>query len=227
MLRELLLRDVVSHRRALIGSAVSLMLILATWVLATRGDAIKNADAAGMLGGGLFLVSLIPISLHIREIMQGTLGDLLALPVARWDIVRLRFIEGLLACSLYLALYLLVCAAAFRPSPANLAKILGNFEVRCVVALALSYPMPFVLQGSRKCMAWAFIPPAICYTLFLLLCVKLGAHRAGELVSALIHRLEAIHGDGLGAALLDCGILLLILLASYRLSLWAIEKAEV
>lgn len=225
MLRELLLRDVAGcHRRVLIGSGVSVALILATWTLATRNDPDWIQGAGPILGIMLFLGSVIPVSLHLREGMLGTLGDLLALPVSRREVVRLRFAEGILACLLCVGVYLLVTVAVFHPSGAVLRGILRLPALFWVPAVAISYPMPFVLRGKP----WSFLAPALMAVLlpgWMALRV-FGPDSLNRLVDGVIRWGYALHGLRLGALGLDDLLPVLLLLGSYRLSVWAFERGD-
>lgn len=156
MLPSLLRRDLRLHWDVLV--LPFLVLGLAMGILATV-DTVR-----GMLGltfiGALF-VPFLPMTIHLREAAQGTLGDLLALPVSRRDLVTLRYLEFLAfgGVALILAhtgtwLALSVMKRGVAPFPvmdAGAGLVLGMLGLLC-----FAWPMPFALRWGGKGIALAY-----------------------------------------------------------------------
>jgi hypothetical protein len=225
MLPELLMRDFVLHRRALLGAALTVVLVLAAWTLGSWDSMDWVDGAAGILALELFLVAILPAGLHLRETLQGTLGDLLVLPVQRRDLVALRFLEGFLACAGVLVLFLAVVLVKGHPSPRVLGRILGSPFLVWIPAMVLAYSLPFALRGRLRTAQWGMAVPMALIPLGGLAHV-FGTERLARTADRVLQRLSDLHGHAAGALLLDGAIPLLLLAASFALSLRVIERAE-
>jgi len=227
MLPALLRRDLKTHRRILIGACVSLALILATGVLALWAEPSNSEQLQVFLGMGLFLASLLAISLQLRESMADTLGDLLALPVSRREIVRLRYLEGLLACALYVPFYLVVCGACFHLSPRALAHLLHTPALFWIPAGVLGYLLPFGMRGMKS-LAGAYLSLCACGLPLILI----SAFRASwmdqlqQFTMAVSQVWDQLHGHLLSACLVDYVLPCLVLAASYHLAVWFFERVQ-
>ena len=93
MLNFLLLRDWKLHKDALllVGLIVLLMVPLGFLDL-PRDEARFLLPMFGRVAFGLGC--LLPFLVHFRELQQGTFGDLLTLPIARCELVNLRWAEA-------------------------------------------------------------------------------------------------------------------------------------
>jgi len=181
---KLLRRDLSCHRRVVCAAFVAPLLLLAI------GIQIGGVRDGVAMGGfiGLLLMGLLPLTLHLRESMLGTLPDLLALPVARRELVRLRFLEGLLVCAAFLLLGGLLALVCTRPHPADVKAALSRTLLNVllwVLVITLAYPLPFVLRWGARGLAAAFGALVGIYFLLvlaLLALVRLGVMPSGYLL---------------------------------------------
>ena len=147
MLRELLLRDLRLHRSALI---IPLLLAL--------GHLIAGACNRKLLYSipmDLAVVAFLPMMLELREYGQGTLADLAALPISRREIVRLRYLEGLLATAAMIGFLEAGMAIVLRRvwhEPAALQILSGEYQLTVALILlgCLAAPLPIYLRWGLK-----------------------------------------------------------------------------
>ncbi len=223
MLRELLLRDLTLHRRVLAAAAVYPFL-LAAYLGFGPGANVEGVLVLFLIFG-LVLLALLPLSLQAREGMLGTLGDLLALPASRREIVRLRFLEGLIAlglCFLLLAQASLLLKGTW---PAALFEVLRSPAPLWILFLFLAYPMPFYLRWKGRGVALAYA--ILIGGAFGFMRLEWQAYRSGHSLAPLVW-LGRLH-DAWGlvsARLMEYGGPLLLLALFYRLSVWALERLE-
>ena len=224
MLRELLLRDLALHRRVLLTAAVS-PIVIALSALAIPGNALpwEGALAASMMFG-LVLVTGLPLTLHFRERSLGTLADLLVLPVARRELVRLRFLEACLAM-LTLELVFVTFWAVLRPGEVRgLLGFMGSQAPLWILFIFMAYPLPFALRWGGWGVASAM--GALFGSVFLVGQVLLRwgiPHWLGGLWE-LVSRVRAT--GPLTAGFMDFSLPLLLLAAAYRLSVRAMERIQ-
>jgi hypothetical protein len=226
MLPELLLRDLTLHRRVLLAAAFTPLLLLVSVAL-TRGQ--ESRDFAAMhLVFGLMLVSLLPLSLQIREERLGTLGELLALPVARRDIVRLRFLQGLLACLCFCLLHMLCWVGIHRPALGVVAEVFLSPALLWFLAIFLAYPLPFAFRWGAKGVLGAFILLISgCMVWLFLVVVGPGIYgyqwmRIFPRSVEWIQKATGAYGSWFGT----WGLPILLLGGFYRLSLWAFDRVD-
>ena len=132
-MRNLLLRDWKLYKDALllIGTAILLMAPLSFFSLSPE-DLHVLMPMLGRIAFGLGC--LMPFLIHVRERQQGTFGDLLALPIARRDVVKLRWAEGLFFAVLF---FLLVTLPSLHAWP-----------FREMVAAHWSGTLPWIFLGA-------------------------------------------------------------------------------
>jgi|GEM_PF-4701739 len=129
MIEALIRRDWKLHKEALLllGVIVVLMMPVSFFNLPLTEEKFLIA----LLGRIAFgLGCLMPFLVHTRERLQGTFGDLLALPIARLDLVWLRWVEALVVGGLFLLL-------ATLPG-------LHHFNLRELAAPHLSCTLPWI-----------------------------------------------------------------------------------
>ena len=154
MLLDLLIRDLSLHRRVLWAATV-LPLVLAV-TLGITPSANGEGVAILMVAFGLALIALLPLSLQAREGMLGTLGDLLALPIARRDLVRLRYLEGLLFSLAYAVVHLVSWTAFHRATPTAVWAVFRSPAPTWILLIFLAWPLPFYLRWRGKGVGLAF-----------------------------------------------------------------------
>lgn len=219
MLPRLLRRDLRLHWDVLV--LPFLILGLAMGVLATV-DKVR-----GMLGltfiGALF-VPFLPMTIHLREAAQGTLGDLLALPVSRRDIVGLRYLEFLAfgGVALVLAhggawLALSVMKRGMAPFPVMDAG--GGLVLGVLLLFCFAWPMPFALRWGGKGIALAYALLGLGYAGPLLLLPREVEAAAPAVFRSLNHLLQ--HPGQMALGILG------LLLVSYLASLKAFDGVDV
>lgn len=230
MLPELLLRDLTIHRRVLLAAACLPLLFLGAAALAPPQS--EGATALMSLMFGLLLLALLPVSLQVRESTLGTLGDLLSLPVARGEIVHLRFLEGLLACLLFLPCHLLLSIGFQPPPPGSIRDVLLSPTLLWVLVIFLAYPLPFALKWGGKGIGLAF---GILIAGFFTWAFTMTFGRNVPGLAGFFRLLQAVETvagqahrawGGASAALMDFGVPLLILAGLYGISLRVIDHVE-
>jgi hypothetical protein len=220
MLCRLLLRDLTLHRRVLAISALVPLLLLAGLTL-TPKEAQEGFPVMFLLLG-LVLLSCLPVSLHFREGTLGTLGDLLALPVARRDLVHLRYLEGVIVCAAFLGVYLLVWIPLWHPAARDFRSFFGSPFLLWMFVIFLAYPLPFALRWGGRGMGAALGLLVGGFTLWVY-----GVMRVPSLL--LQARVAAAHGAlvrTFGAPVADFGVPLLLLGFLYALSVWAMARVD-
>ncbi len=169
MLLELLKRDLRLHRLFLLTP-----LLIA--LVAGIGGAERQSDVAGFFTGIAIIAScFLPLSFHLRELSEGTLPALLALPVPRERVVALRYLEAALlpvVAVLLLALSGLV-STALRGGGGDPLILVGLAHHPLALAwsffLWFAYPLPAVLRWGGKGLMVAYgVPGLILFTLFFL-----------------------------------------------------------
>ncbi|HEX9081847.1 MAG TPA: hypothetical protein VF768_06180 [Holophagaceae bacterium] len=224
MLRSLLLRDLSLHRRVLLTASVLPVLFLVLVAAVPGPGAQGQAVIQWILG--LLILAQLPHSLHLREGRLGTLGGLLVLPLRRRDVVRLRFLEGLLGCVAFTGIYFVGWILVQHLSWAALQDLATTSAPIWVLLVFLAYPAPFVFRwgGAGLAVALGLLFGSQLLWAFL---VVYGRHFP---YLGWVFRLEAwgrhlqVHGAP-GTALAWATPLLLIY-GFYRLSCWAIERVE-
>lgn len=161
MLLNLLKRDLKLHWDALVLPTLVLGLGLGALMLAEEG-----VKLTGLILETSFLIPMLPLALHLRESMQGTLGDLLVLPVSRADVVRLRYAEVLLFSAGMLALahagaWIALSAAAHQPIPISFMGRDQFLGVGILLLFWFAYPMPFFLRWGLKGLGFAYFPVVV------------------------------------------------------------------
>ncbi len=94
MQNALLLRDWKLHKDALLllGLIVAIIVPVSFLGLPREEESFLIPMLARLAFG---LGCLLPFLVHYRELQQGTLGDILALPIARRDLVKLRWLQAI------------------------------------------------------------------------------------------------------------------------------------
>ncbi len=156
MLLRLLKRDMRLHWDALVVPLLILILVMGVIGIVNQGAAI-----AGLLLIGFLFIPILPMAIHVREASQGTMGDLVSLPVSRKDVVRLRYLEVLLftAAALILAhlgTWAVLSAAAHAAVQFQFIDRSGLFVMGMLLLCFFAYPMPFALRWEGKGIAFAF-----------------------------------------------------------------------
>jgi len=226
MLLELLLRDLALHRRVLLAAAFTPLLLLGSVVLTTKANAEGVSGVSLVIG--LMLVSVLPVSLHLREGMLGTLGDLMALPVARREIVRLRFFQGLLGSLVYCLLHLLVWIGFHRPSMAMVRELFLSPVLLWFLAIFLAYPLPFAFRwgGKGVLLAAALLMSGFMLWIFLMFIGPgLLGYQWMRIFPQAIDRLQKA-GGAFGSWFGTWGLPILLLAGFYRLSLWTFDRVD-
>jgi hypothetical protein len=153
MLLKLLKRDLQLHRLLLI---VPLLAILPWGYL---GAAHVKDDATEPICVLIVLVTiLLPLSFHLRERSEGTMGELASLPIPRAGIVSLRFLEALVLPLLAVLLFgvegsLVQFLLGTTPSlPMLIAQdFLGHpLVMGWCFFWCCAYPMPALLRWNWK-----------------------------------------------------------------------------
>lgn len=224
MLRSLLRRDLTLHRRVLVTAAILPFLFMS--LIATA----QGQEAAGMTALlwilGLLLLAVLPHSLHLREERLGTLPGLLILPVRRREVVRLRFLEGALACLAFTGLYLCLWVLLRRPPEREVLDFATSPAPLWVLLIFLAYPMPFVLRWGGKGLLGAL---ALLVTGFFLYAF-LSVYGTRIPILAWVPAVEArLRHATFPAALslgLTWGLPLLLAAVLYGLSCWTLERVD-
>jgi hypothetical protein len=186
MLLELLKRDLRLHRLFLLTP-----LLIA--LVAGIGGAERQSEVAGFfLGIAIIASCFLPLSFHLRELAEGTLPALLALPLPRERVVALRYLEALLlpvAAVLLLALSGLL-STALRGGTGNplilVALVHHPLALAWCFFVWFAYPLPAVLHWGGKGLAVALGGPGLSlFALFSLAPRFQGETWAGRLVLGL------------------------------------------
>ncbi len=161
MLLNLLKRDLKLHWDSLVVPTLVLGMGLGALVLADEG-----VKLTGLILETSFLIPMLPLALHLRESTQGTLGDLLVLPVSRAAVVRLRYVEVLLFSAGMLALahtgvWLALSVAARHPIPLGAMDRNQFLGVGILLIFWFAYPMPFFLRWGLKGLGFAYFPVVV------------------------------------------------------------------
>ncbi len=167
MLLELLKRDLRLHRLFLLTP-----LLIA--LVAGIGGAERKTDIAGFFMGIALIAScFLPLSFHLRELSEGTLPGLLALPVPRARVVALRYLEAVLLPLLSVLLLTLSgqASAALRGGSADPLILVALAHHPLALAwtffIWFAYPLPAVLRWGGKGLTVAYAVPGLSlFTLF-------------------------------------------------------------
>ena len=152
--QALLLRDWATHRRVILLGMFG-PLIMAAFasfsVIHQLSDpsTSRNFLSFAMFGGPLFL-ALLGVSLHNQELRQGTLGDLLALPVSRTLLVDLRFIEAIGASVVYVLLMAVPYSIATPGGFQDVIQLLTSPALPWIWVVFFAYPLPATLRWGMK-----------------------------------------------------------------------------
>jgi ABC-type transport system involved in multi-copper enzyme maturation permease subunit len=140
---------------------------------------MKAPEAAAFASVLVLLAALLlPMSFHLRERSEGTLGQLAALPITRAQLIRLRYWEALLlpAAALLLLFLAGLLVNVARPNPGiPLATMLRDclndpMFLGWLYFWWFAYPLPAVLRWGGKGLALAAaLPIALGFGLGLLL----------------------------------------------------------
>jgi ABC-type transport system involved in multi-copper enzyme maturation permease subunit len=221
-MRNLLLRDLLLHRRVLLMACLLPVVMLG---MVSLGSPEGSASVAPLvLLVGVLLLALLPSSLHIREGVLGTFGDLLALPVPRRDIVRLRFLEGFLICLVFVVLYLACWITLQHPSGRIVGDVFLSPFLLWVLCIFMAYPLPMVLKWGAKGAGLAYLLAVAGFAGWAFLSI-FWLHRPSL---AWLLRLsqsveKAYDASGhLGAF----GLPLALLAVFYGLSVWVLERVD-
>ena len=239
ILRALLLRDWATHRRVILLGLLGplFMAAFAAFNVIHRGsDASTSLNALGfaMFGGPLFL-ALMTVSLHNQELRQGTLGDLLALPVSRTLLVHLRFIEAIgisLAYVLLLAVpYSLTTPGGFQ----DVIQLCTSPTLPWIWVVFFAYPLPATLRWGMKGTGAALAALiALPYLLVGLMALSVRFQLKGldgtfwlqKISNACAWARSPLAQHHLGF-LWDFGVPLLLLVFFHRLSIIALKRLDV
>jgi len=173
MLLELLKRDLRLHR-------LFLLTPLFIALVAGIGGAERHADVAGFFIGIAIIASLfLPLSFHLRELAEGTLPALLALPVPRERVVALRYLEALLLPLLTVLLLALsgFVSTALRGGSGTPLVLVALVHHPLALAwsffLWFAYPLPAVLRWGGKGLSVALGGPGLFFLSLILLTPRL------------------------------------------------------
>ena len=164
MLLKLLKRDLRLHWDALVVPLVILVLVMGAIGLANEGAAM-----VGLVLCSFLFIPVLPMAIHFREASQGTLGDLLTLPVSRMALVSLRYLEvllfavGLLALA-HLGTWLALSMAAHKVAHFEFMDRSGAFGIGILLLFLFAYPMPFFLRWGMKGIGLAYLPVIVLLT---------------------------------------------------------------
>ena len=227
-MQRLLLRDWKLYKDALLLLGLIVLLMAPVSVLSQPRMNVPF-PLVPMLGRIAFgLGCLLPFLLHARELQRGTLGDLLALPIAREDLVRLRWIQAF-GCGT--AFFLIVTLPGLHHiSIRELALAHCSCTLPWIFLWVFAAQLPFQLRFGQKG-AWSFVATMV-------LMEGWGAANmpakefAGSpaLIVRVIHLLQTTQRAWahLGAAAPFAEILLVALLiwAAYRFAILAVERSD-
>lgn len=168
MLLRLMKRDLKLHWDALLVPILLLALEMVAVGLAADPEGLE-----GLILETSFLVPVLPLAIHLREDSQGTLGDLLVLPVSRNDVVRLRYLQvllfstGMLALA-HLGMWVALSLAANSPIPPGVMSGHQLLGTGLFLLFWFAYPMPFFLRWGLKGIAFAYVPAYVLFTILVL-----------------------------------------------------------
>jgi hypothetical protein len=226
-MRELIIRDWKLYKDAvlLIGTVVLLMAPLSFFGL-SQEDLHVFMPMLGRIAFGLGC--FMPFLVHQRELHQNTLGDLLALPIARRDIVSLRWLEALFFGTLFFLLVTLPSLHAWPFREAVAAHASGTLAWIFLWAFAIQ--LPSQLRFGQK----GGVSFGISYLLaFGWGMTSMPAKELAEnpvLLQKIIHVLQfykrAWASLGSAEPWAEALLLALLLWASYRLAVWALERCD-
>ena len=157
MLLKLLKRDLRLHWDALVVPMLILIVVMGVIGLVNQG-----AATAGLILMGFLFIPILPMAIHVREASQGTMGDLVSLPVSRTDIVSLRYVEVLLFAAVALGLahlgtWIALSVAGHKVVHFQVMDRSGLFALGMLLLCFFAYPMPFALRWDGKGISAAFV----------------------------------------------------------------------
>jgi ABC-type transport system involved in multi-copper enzyme maturation permease subunit len=184
MLLKLLKRDLRLHWDALVIPLLILIVIMGAIGLANEGVAL-----VGLLLIGFLFIPFLPMAIHMRETTQGSLGDLMSLPVSRAALVSLRYLEVLLFAAVALTLahlgtWVALSAAAHKAVHFQVMDRSGVIAFSLLLLICFAYPMPFTFRWGGKGISVAFG-------------ILIGGFMAYGLVSQFYPKLMALLGNSL------------------------------
>jgi len=147
MLTALLIRDWKLHKDALLLLGVIVLLMVAASFLSH--PQMEERFLMALLGRIAFgLGCLLPFLVHARELQQGTLGDVLALPIARRELVTLRWVEAVISGTLFFLVVTLPGLHHFTFR--ELAQAHANGTLLWILLWAFAAQLPFQLRFGQK-----------------------------------------------------------------------------
>jgi ABC-type transport system involved in multi-copper enzyme maturation permease subunit len=157
MLLDLLKRDLRLH-----WDVMTLPYLVLALLMGAIGIANESAAMVGMVFIGSLFVPFLPMAIHLRETSQGTMGDLVSLPVSRTALVGLRYVEVLLftvamIALVYLGSSLVLSVAAHKFVTLQSMGREGAFPIAMLVILCFAYPMPFTFRWDGKGLVAAIV----------------------------------------------------------------------
>jgi hypothetical protein len=226
-MRELLFRDWILYKDAvlLIGTVVLLMAPLSFFGM-SQEDLHVLMPLLGRVAFGLGC--LMPFLVHYRELHYGTFGDLLALPFARRDLVRLRWVEALFFGTLFFLLVTLPSLHAWPLRDMVSAHASGTLPWLFLLVFAAQLPsqLPFGQKGGLSFGITYVL--GVCWGM-----ANMPAKDLAEgpiLVQKMVHALQfykhAWASLGCAAPWAEAGLLMLLLWSFYRLADWAAERCD-
>lgn len=174
MLLDLLKRDLRLH-----WDVMTLPFAVLALIMGAIGIAHESAAMLGLVLLGSLFVPFLPLAIHLRESSQGTLADLLTLPVSRSAIVALRYVEMLVFAVLMIGLahlgtWLALCATAHELVRFQVMGGDSLLPIGVLLLLCFAYPMPFTLRWDGKGLAVAFALLSAVWTALALLLPESG-----------------------------------------------------
>ena len=147
-MQRLLLRDWKLYKDALLLLGLIVLLMAPVSVLSQPRMNVPF-PLVPMLGRIAFgLGCLLPFLVHAREFQAGTMGDLLALPIAREDLVRLRWMQAF-GCGA--AFFLIVTLPGLRHSNIQeLARAHCSSTLPWIFLWVFAAQLPFQLRFGQK-----------------------------------------------------------------------------
>lgn len=218
MLLKLLKRDLRLHWD---------VLVVPFGVVAMLMGGLSFINPATAIFGALILMTLfipfLPMALHLREGSQGTLPDLVALPLSRRALVELRILELVLLSGLalilgHLATWAVESIQAHRLLPLRMMGTQDFTPVLVLLIACFAYPLPFLFRWEAK---------GLVGTYGLIFGASLIASRLPEkpklsLVMGMLRFVEAFVQHPGRMALLTLGLFTV----SYLASVWAFSRRE-
>lgn len=157
MLLDLLRRDLRLH-----WDVMTLPYLVLALLMGAIGIANESAAMLGLVFIGSLFVPFLPMAIHLRETSQGTLGDVLSLPVSRTALVSLRYLEVLLFTAAMIALVYLGSSLVLSLTTHKFTTLQsmgreGAAPIALLVLFCFAYPMPFTFRWDGKGLVAAIV----------------------------------------------------------------------